>query len=230
MKKLSILLVVCLLSWAAQATLIDDFSSSATLTNYTHTVILDAGGTGSNVTAFQVSGGVLQQNTTTYDGIEQSAFIRTGLSLAVGEEVQVDLAPTGNQDFGLYVGGTAPVTGTRYDYIAMYGRGDGDVFTRGFDGSTEYGLIGDWGNPTYDKLFIKNVDGSSFETGYYNGTNRVILGTRTPAYTNAATYVGFYTDVRASGVLGDMDNLTIIPEPVTIALLGLGGLLIRRKR
>lgn len=229
MKKVCVFLLAAMMSVAAQAVLIDDFSGD--LSAWQSTVILDANGGGSNTATWQIADGTLQLNTTAYDGIEQYAMIRSGLSLGVGEEVQVDIAHTGaSQDIGLYVGGTAPVAGTRFDYIAMYSRGDGDVFTRGFDGGSEYGLIGDWNNPAHDALFIKNVDGSTFEAGYYDGATRVVLGTRTPTYANAATYVGVYADVRGAGVLGSLDNLRVVPEPATLALLGLGGLLSLRRR
>ncbi len=229
MKKLSVLMLVCVMAVAAQAVIIDDFEDG-TLTEYTSTVILDAGGTGSNTAAWQITAGALELNTSVYDGIEQGAMIYNGLVLGVGEEVQVDIAHNGaSQDLGLYVGGTAPVTGVRQDYIAMYGRG-GQLFTRGFDGTGEYGLIGDWGSNAYDKLFIKNIDGATFEAGWYNGAIRNILGTRTPTTVNAATYVGFYTDVRAAGTLGVLDNLQVIPEPATLALLGLGMLFARKRK
>lgn len=229
MKKVLLLMLAGMFAVAAQAAIIDDFDDGD-ISDWTSTVMLDANGGGSNTAAWQVPGGVLQLNTTAYDGIEQYAMIKSGVSLAVGEELQIDIAHNGaSQDIGLYVGGTTPVAGTRFDYIAMYGRG-GQLFTRGFDGGSEYGLIGDWGSNVYDKLFIKNVDGATFEAGWYNGGVRTVLGTRTPAYANAATVVGVYADVRAAGVLGDLDNLAIVPEPATLALLGLGGLLLRRKK
>ena len=230
MKKMLVLLTICLMGVAAQAAvgLIDDFSGD--LSGWTSTVILDANGGGSNTAAWQISGGVLELNTTAYDGIEQYAMIKSGVSLGIGEELQVDIAHNGaSQDLGLYVGGTTPVTGTRYDYIAMYGRG-GQLFTRGFDDGTEYALIGNWNSNVYDKLFIKNIDGATFEMGWYDGAVRNVLGTRTPTYANAATVVGFYADVRAAGVLGDVDNIQIVPEPATLVLLGLGGLLLKRRK
>jgi len=234
MKKICVLLVVCLLGVAAQAGpvgLIDDFSGD--LSAYTSTVILDTDpGGGANTATWQITGETLELNTSVYQSIEQYAMIYGGLSLAVGEEVQIDITHSGaSQDIGLYVGGTTPTYNVRQDYIAMYSRGDGDVFTRGFDGTSEYGLIGDWGNPAHDKLFIARTAVNTFEAGYYDGATRTVLGTRTPTYANEADVVGFYADVRGAGVLGNLDNLTIIPEPATIALLGLGGLaLLRRKR
>ncbi len=136
-------------SAASAALLIDDFSD-ASLAEYTSTVILDANGGGSNTAAWQSPSGTLQLNTTTYEGIEQYAFIRNGLSLGVGGEIQVDLVHSGaSQDLGLYVGGTTPVTGTRQDYVAVYARGNGQVFSRGFDGVAEYPLAGG-GSPAYD--------------------------------------------------------------------------------
>lgn len=228
MKKLSVMALVCVMAVAAQAVLIDDFSGD--LSNWTSTVILDAGGTGSNTAAWQISGGVLQLNTTAYDGIEQGAMIYNGLSLAVGEEVQIDVTHTGaSQDIGLYVGGTTPVTGTRYDYISVYARSSGELFTRGFDGSTEYGQVG-WIKPAYEKLFVARVDTNVYQVGYYEAGVRNIMVTRTPAYANDADVIGIYTDVRAVGVLGSVDNLTIVPEPATLVLMGLGSLLFARKR
>jgi hypothetical protein len=222
MKKISAVIVACVIGMAVQAQLIDDFSGD--LSAYTSTVILDNNGGAANTAAWQITGQTLELNTTAYDGIEQYAMIYGGLSLAVGYEVQVDLVHSGaSQDLGLYVGGTTPVAGVRQDYVSIYARGNGQVFSRGFDGSSEYGLSGG-ASPAYDTLFIARSGVNTFDAGYYDGANRNILVTRTPSFANEADVVGFYADVRAAGVLGNLDNLTIalIPEPTTFAFAGLG--------
>lgn len=220
---------VCAIVATAQANLIDDFSGD--LSNYSHTVILDTDpGGGSNTASYQIAAEMLQYNTSSYQSIEQSAFIYNGLALAVGEEVQMDLSHTqASQDLGLYVGGTAPSFNVRRDYIAVYARANGQVFSRGFDGNSEYPLTGG-GTPAYQKLFIARVDTNVFEAGYYEGGVRNIVTTRNPGTPNAATYVGFYNDVRGAGVLGNADNLTVIPEPMTAMLLLIGGLALVRRR
>lgn len=230
MKKLSLLALLCMMGVAAQAVLIDDFSGD--LSAWTGTVILDnANSAVQNTSAWQITSGALQLNTTVRDGtsVEQWAMIRNGLSLGVGQELQLDVSHTlASQDIGLYVGGTAPTFNVRRDYIAIYARHTAELFTRGFDGTTEYGQVG-WIKPAYEKLFIARIDSNVFEVGYYEGGVRNVMVTRTPATANAATVVGIYADVRGVGVLGNADNLTIVPEPATLALLGLG-LLISRKR
>lgn len=231
MKKLVMGAMALSLAASSQAVLIDDFSDTG-VSEYTATVILDANGGGANTFAVQSPSGTLEVNTSTYDGIEQMAIVRNGLSLAVGEEVQIDLTHSGaSQDIGLYVGGTTPVAGTRQDYVAVYARGNGQVFSRGFDGTSEYGLAGG-SSPAYTQLFIARTASNTYEAGYYDAGGRNIVVTRTPTTANDADVVGFYTDIRGAGTLGNVDNLTVIPEPATMGLIGVFGsavLFIRRR-
>jgi hypothetical protein len=217
MKKVLLLTLIAMLAVSAQATIIDDFSGD--LSAYTNTVILDASGTGSNTAAWQIADGKLEYNTTSYDGIEQAAFIISGYTLDVGEELQVQITHTGNQDIGLYVGGAAPTTGVRESYVNVYARNATkglEVLSRGFTyilgGSHEMNLKG---GPTsaFDTLFIKRDAVNDFEAGYYNGSTRVVIADRNGLTDIDGSYIGFYSDVRAAGILGTADNLAIVSEP-----------------
>lgn len=212
MKQLWIFILTCLTAIPAQAVVIDDFSGD--LSNWTNTVILDTDpGGGANDSTWRIVDGKIEIVTTVFQSIEQHTLIYAGLNLAVGQEVRVGLVHNGgSQDLGLYVGGTVPQTGVRQDYITIYARFTGEVFSRGFDGTTEYGQVG-WVSPAYDKLFIARTDTNTFEAGYYVGEERTVLVTRTPSYANAATYVGLYADVRAAGVLGALDDFEVISVP-----------------
>lgn len=216
MKKAVVLIAICMLAVAAQAVVIDDFSGD--LSAYTNTVILDNNGGGSNTAAWQISAGVLQLNTSAYDGIEQAAFILGGYTLDVGEELRVPINHTGNQDIGLYVGGAAPTTGVRESYVNVYARNATkglEVLSRGFTyilgGSHEMNLKG---GPTsaFDTLFIKRDAVHDFEAGYYNGSTRVVIADRNGLTDIDGSYIGFYSDVRAAGILGTADNLAIVSE------------------
>ncbi|GAA5484581.1 hypothetical protein [Haloferula sargassicola] len=200
-------------SLRAETTLLDDFSGD--LAPYTGTVILDANGGSSNTSNWEIFGEALELNTSSYDGIEQWAFIRDGLGLAIGQEAQIDLSHSGaSQDLGVYVGGTAPSTGIRRDYVTVYARNTGVISSRGFDGTTEYPVAATGTGTSYETLFVARTDSNTFECGYYVDGARTVLATRTPAAPNAATYVGIFADVRDVGYLGSIDafRVTDIPQ------------------
>ena len=184
------------ISASAQTTIIDDFSSFDPA-NYTATVILDVGNTvtasDSNTTTFTVNGdGALEVSTSSYDDIEQIAYIRNGLTIAVGEEVQADFTHFGtsnnSRNLGLYVGNSAPIPVTTAgavdngpdgptrdpragtNYITLYGQSpDLRVFQRGFNATGEYTNL--TATPTEDATvtgtyFIQRLDADTYVNGF----------------------------------------------------------------
>jgi hypothetical protein len=229
---------------AALTTVLDDFSGS--LSNWNTTVILNNSTAPFNTAALAINSGQLSFSTSSYDGIEQAAHIFNNRSLAIGEELQLDLSSDilGSQDIGLYVGITpTAVTGAgsaRASYVAIYKRFDEEVFSRGFAGTTEYALARTNSANATTTLFIARTAADTFEAGYYSAVDatRTVLTTRTDA-TNTAVAIGIYTDVRAAGTLSGVDNFRIydaaaVPEPSSFAalagLVGLGFAATRRRR
>lgn len=211
--------------------LVDNFNDGD-LAGWTATRILDANGGVHNTYAWDASSLSLQINTTVFDGIEQTALTRTDYSLGVGEELKAlyDYTNLGSQDIGLYVGAGTPTEDVRADYVNIYVRDNGQLFSRGFDGASELGLSGG-GSPNVDALFVKRTGASTFDLGWYDAGVRTVLVTR--VLTTAAPVgdaIGFYSDVRAAGSRGNMDNIRITPEPASLALLGLGGLMVLTRR
>ena len=204
------------------APLTEDFTNG--LADWTSTVILDTddnGGIGNNEASFQVNDeNALVLNTTTFNGIDQYAFIRNGAFLDVGEEAQVDITIplTAERNFGLYVGGTAPVPAvfgdiTREDYISCYAAAvNTTLATRGFDGVFEYNNVQSPGAGA-ETLFIARAGENMFEVGFYLEGERTVFQEREPEAPNAATFVGIYADAREVGIMGAISEFRIVSIP-----------------
>lgn len=236
MKKLSLITAACLLGAATQAQLIDDFSGN--LSAYTATRILNNGNHSPvNTYAWEINNGAVRINTTAYTGIEQFALTRNDFTLGVGYELTASYShlDLGSQDIGLYAGAGTPTQDVRANYVNVYVRNNGQIYSRGFDGTGELSLTGGSTPATISSLFIARTASNVYELGFYDGLTRNILTTRTIVNSSSiGDAIGFYADVRAAGARGVMDNLTLtaIPEPTTAGLLGLAslGLVFRLRR
>jgi hypothetical protein len=204
-------------AWAGPIGLVDNFSGN--LSSYTATRILKATAAASdNTFSWQITGGAVEINTTAFGGIEQYALTRTDYSLGIGEELRTDFRPgyTGTQDIGLYVGAGHPTPDVRANYVNVYVRNNGQIFSRGFNGTTEFALAGGATPPAIDQLYITRTSVDTFALGYIAAGVKNQLTTRTIGSANAAgvgSSIGLYADVRSTGIVGNLDNLRLVPEP-----------------
>ena len=221
MKQTTLLTIAAfgLVTSANAAPFLDDFSSD-TSANYTGTQTFGSGG------SFAISGGTLNVGVGgTYDVFHNTA------RLAVGETVSVDVAPGGSGDSYLTVSSTdrGPNTGTE-DGIRLNVLNASTIRSRIYNngGATNVEYAGSYNlNLDYTLYITRNSD-SNFTVAYDNGSGVVSLDTYDVAAVGAQElYVGvenFGNETTA------FDNLQIIPEPSSLALLGLGGLLVVRRR
>jgi len=194
-------------AWAGQQNRVADFDA------FTPTRIL---GNHGNVTAWEASEGTLQISTSEWFGIEQHALTRTDLPLKVGSEWRASFSQnyTGQGDFGLYVGARQPGPGEREDFISIYLRHDGLLLSRGADGSEALNLVNGGKVNSLNALFVARIAEHVFEVGWYEGTARRVLVTRTMSNRSLGNAIGFYASILSQGILGSVTHAALTPEPV----------------
>ena len=242
MKKISLIMSACLLGMIAQAQPIDDFETPG-LGQYLQTTVLDNGIAEANVSFSDATGALVGSYGGTVSQPEQVLFLRNDFNLPVGSMLLVDTAfppQTSQMDFGIAISATVnPLaasladTDTRdlFNWAAVYVRPSQNAVrsTSSINGAVVTGT----GVLTVDEtlvsqLFIERNTSTDFTLGYYDtSANRIVSRTVSFTATDVGTAIGFYTDLRAAGgSLGSLDNLriTLIPEPASGALLGVGAL------
>jgi hypothetical protein len=188
------------------------------------TRILDVNGGASNTFNFQITDGAVEISTTTFDDIEQYALTRTDFTLDVGETLRADYINDNldSQDIGLYVGSGHPTMGVREDYVSIYARNDGALYSRGFNGTTEFLLAGGGMPAAIESLFVTRSAADEYELGWFEAGIRNVLVTRSGVPTITGGAIGLYADVRAAGIRGSMDNVRILPALVPGDVTGEG--------
>ncbi|MBN1796635.1 MAG: LamG domain-containing protein [Sedimentisphaerales bacterium] len=218
MKKIIVLLIVCLFCTTAQAALIDDFADTG-LTEYTKSVVND--GDTNRTVSFASPSDVLEVSKSADTSYEQVVFLRAE-DLTIGDALRIDTAApdtTDYVDFGIVVcntvdppdvpdGATGDVRAgilaiymkPLYDSIGWLGRdGNGsDVGSSSGVGITWADLIG---------LYIQRNSDTEFEGGYTTASGDTSLVTWTVTDTDIGDAVGIWGDVRAVTTYGDLDNL-----------------------
>jgi hypothetical protein len=250
MKKMLAVLTICLLGVAAQAVILDDFSSGD-LSAYTKTVILDQNA-GFEV-SFTSTGGALQVTKSSNTSAEQVLFLRNN-PIGIGETLRVDknAVKVGvYADFGIAVAAsltdpaqivyTSGTVSSRANYVAIYMKGQyANLGTIGWNTAQVYSSSGIWTGKTDAELqalfatvtglYITRTAADTWDAGYTTASGDVSGHIYTGINASAAGAVGFFADVRAVTTYGDLDNLRIVPEPATLVMLGLGALSLLKRR
>lgn len=254
-------MIVCSLGFGVMAQSIID-SLTGSLSGYTTTMVLDNGHLGGQSVSFSDSASGLQANYVgTGTTAEQAVFLAPVTSFStvftVGDTLYVDVATPASStamDFGLVVASTATPTAansTGDSTGAWSSRGTFDwasISVRPSQSSirinksvsstvtTSANVAGVGTTANISELFIQWVSTDSFALGYVSNNVSVVDSTVTFASgSTIGAAIGFYGDLRATGTtLGTLSDLTIVPEPSSLALCGLafGGLLgfARRKK
>lgn len=229
---------------SAPPAIIDDFNTPG-LEEYSFSKILDQGTT-TNV-SYSDAGGTLDVSSTGADGAEQVLLLRGDVPFNVGSELLIDGPVSGMrsiQNHGIAIGAAHADLGNgnggdnrgTADYAYITFRNPTQLSSRGFLGGSVIATHTQNLGVNADSLFIKRTGVTDVELGWYDGTTRnvaVSYGAGDGVTAGLFAKVGFYADLRSDGAsITGLDNLRIVPEPSSIALVGfaLASVLVSRWR
>lgn len=243
--KLTICVVLLSLAVAvpAGATIIsiDDFTNDTLDANWVQSTVIDTspGNTGTYTFDTTTVADQLTMKMSGYvSGARQDVLLRDDYSLGIGETLLTDLTGadwgTASSFAALAVTtGTGVTTRENLIYIGYFGHPNitsRKVQVFYFDNAGNYpGTLNAYtGTDLPDGLYIERVDVDSYDAGYYIGDTFTSVRTvdiNVPGgnlLPGAA--IGYFVDLRANNASSQMDNfqLDVIPEPSTLALLGMG--------
>ena len=250
MKKISTILFLCSIGVAVQAQLIDNFSTDSSA-DYNQAIVLAQSADPAAVFSIASSpAGTLQVSQSSFtSGAQQDVYIRNdGWSLGVGQTLMIDVvSPFQNSvysDFGLALTETASPTSVTWTSGTADGRnGLLDLYIKGQYGTVGYrasdsantqlyssaGVSVNGGVTALTGLWISRPSSTEFDVGYSTASGSTLVKAMTGMDSAMGTGLGFYSDMRANTTYGYLDNLQIlpyvVPEPTSLAFLGLGGLL-----
>jgi len=255
-KTISALTLACSAAVATQAQVIDPLNGTGGISYTTYLVNDGSAGAGEGV-SFTQSGSGLTAN---YVG--GTAFAEQALYLApvtafsttfvVGDTLELSVSQPASStpmDIGLAISGNNPVAGSRtsYDWASVSVRpsqGLGNPATGTIRNNSDVsGALVTGANvvneatTSVSALYIQWVSADVFNLGYIDSTTGAHQSESVTfnAGSSIGSEIGIYSDLRSvGGTLGPVSNLTIVPEPSTLALCGMGfaGLvgLARRKK
>ncbi|HUC83845.1 MAG TPA: hypothetical protein VL970_01530, partial [Candidatus Acidoferrales bacterium] len=228
-------------------TVIDPLNGTVSIPYSTYLILDNSDGAGEGVSFGESSSGLSASYVGTGTSAEQALYLAPATSFSstfsVGDTLMVDsplAASSTAEDLGLAISASNPSVASAanswnarptFDYLSISVRPSGtspggtlrvNTSSGGSVVTSSFNL-----DPTLpiDALYIDWVSGTTFSFGYIDGSgNNVPDGSFTfGGASTIGTDIGFYGDLRATGTsLGDFSNLTIVPEPSTMALCGTG--------
>ena len=227
MKRQILVMILALAAWAGlanAAVFLDDFNSD-TSGDYTYSDSYGSGG------SFNVSGGTL--NIDAAAGNTASVMRTSTVSFAVGEWLGIDAAApgastSGHNVFLMLSTSTGQPNGTS-SYGIRLARENATVRTKIYPGGNQP-TVPEADVTTPATLWINRVSDTVFDSYYEmegSGTKTFVSSDSMP---DLAGITDLHIGAQAWAGSQSFDNLRIVPEPATLILLGMGGLMATRRR